>query len=138
MYKRQPKDLLDVITFYPARAQAAIYITLEYVNLGLGKVMPYEGFFPYEDDYYQMVEYIWAGESDEKLSVIASLMMDDLRIITAPLAKSITKTGKIRKNSKYSTEEFMSYGVMMDAINRILQIFRNMDEATVNLSLIHI
>ena len=32
--KRIPKDLLDVITFYPVRVQAAIYITLDYVNQG--------------------------------------------------------------------------------------------------------
>lgn len=130
--KRIPKDLLDVITFYPARAQAAIYITLDYVNQGLGNVMPYDGFFPYEDDYYRMVEYIWANESDERLSVIVSLMMDDLRIITNPFAKSITKTGKIRKNSKYSPEELMSYGVMMDAVNRILKVFRTMTEEEIN------
>lgn len=121
--KRIPKDLLDVITFYPVRVQAAIYITLDYVNQGLGHVMPYDGFSPYEDDYYRMVEYIWANESDERLSVIVSLMMDDLRIITNPFAKSITKTGKIRKNSKYSPEELMSYGVMMDAVNRTLKVF---------------
>lgn len=130
--KHTPKDLLDVITFYPARGQAAIYITLEYVNLGLGKVMPYDGFFPYEDDYYRMVEYILSNESDERLSVIVSLMMDDLRIVTNSFAKSITKTGKIRKNSKYSPEELMSYGVMMDAVNRILKIFRTMTEDDIN------
>lgn len=130
--KRTPKDLLDVITFYPARAQAAIYITLDYVNQGLGKVMPYDGFFPYEDDYYRMVEYICSGESDERLSVIVSLMMDDLRTVTTPLAKSITKTGKIRKNCKYSPEYLMSYGVMMDAVNRILKVFRTMTEEDIN------
>lgn len=130
--ERTPKDLLDVITFYPARAQAAIYITLDYVNQGLGKVMPYDGFFPYEDDYYRMVEYICFGESEEGLSVVVSLMMDDLRILTTPLSKSVTKTGKIRKNSKCSPEELMSYGVMMDAINRILKVFRTMTEEDIN------
>ena len=129
---RTPKDLLDVITFYPPRGQAAIYLTLEYINLGLGKVMPYDVFFPYEDDYYRMVDLIWADESDEKLATIVSLMMDDLRIVTAPFEKSITKTGKIRKNSKCSPEALMSYGVMMDAVSRILKIFRTMTEDDIN------
>lgn len=130
--KRTPKDLLDVITFYTPRNQAAIYITLDYVDQGLGKVMLFDGFFPYEDDYYRMVEYICSEESDERLSVILSLMMDDLRILTKPLDKSITKTGKIRKNSKCSPEYLMSYGVMMDAINRILQLFSKMSEDAIN------
>ena len=127
-----PKDLLDVITYYPASGQAAIYLTLDYVDQGLGKVMPYNDFLPYEDDYYRMVESICSGESDEVLSRIVSLMMDDLRIVTTPLAKSLTKTGKVRKNSKYAPEELLSYGVMMDAINRILRIFRTMTEADIN------
>ena len=62
-------DGYDVITFYPACGQAAIYLTLDYVDQGLGKVMPYNGFLPYEDDYYQMVEAVCLGESDEILSV---------------------------------------------------------------------
>ena len=130
--KRTPKDLLDVITFYPARGQAAIYLTLDYVDQGLGKVMPYNGFLPYEDDYYRMVEHICSGSSNEILSRILSLMMDDLRILVEPLKKSFTKTGKVRKNSKYSPEYLMSYGVMMDAINRILQKFRTMTENDMN------
>ena len=129
--ERLPKDLLDVITFYPACGQAAIYLTLDYVDQGLGKVMPYNGFLPYEDDYYQMVEAVCLGESDEILSRILSLMMDDLRIVTTPLAKSLTKTGKVRKNCKYAPEALLSYGVMMDAINRILRIFRTMTEADI-------
>ena len=124
--------MLDVITFYPPRGQAAIYLTLEYINLGLGKVMPYDVFFPYEDDYYRMVDLIWTDGSDEKLATIVSLMMDDLRIVTAPFEKSITKTGKIRKNSKCSPEALMSYGVMMDAVSRILKIFRTMTEDDIN------
>ena len=130
--KQTPKDLLDVITFYPARAQAAIFLTLEYVNLGLGKVLPYDGFLPYEDDYYRMVEHIWADKSDEGLSAIVSLMMDDLRIVVTPMQASLTKTGRIRKNSRFSPEELIPYGVMMDAICRILETFKTMSETDIN------
>ena len=86
--KRTSNDLLDVITFYTPRNQAAIYITLEYVNLGLGRVMPYVGFLPYEDDYYRMVEHICSGGSDEILSRILSVMTSDLRTLVTPLKKS--------------------------------------------------
>lgn len=100
--KRHPKDILNAITLYTPRNQAAIFITLEYVNLGLEKVMPYSDFYPYEDDYYRMIEHICSKGSDEQLIRILELMMMDLRCLVAPFEKSITKTGKIRKNSKYS------------------------------------
>lgn len=130
--KRNPKDLLDVITFYTPRNQAAIYLTLEYVNLGLGSVMPYVGFLPYEDDYCRMVEHIYRGESDEVLSRILSIMTDDLRTLVTPLEKSYTKTGRIRKNCRLSPELLMNYGVMMDTIHRILKIFHTMSESDIN------
>ena len=71
--ERTSKELLDVITFYPAHIQAAIYITLDYVDQGLGKIMPYNGFLPYEDNYYRMIEHI----SEDILYRIVSLMIDD-------------------------------------------------------------
>lgn len=94
--------------------------------------MPYDGFFPHEDDYYLMVGLICSDESNEKLATIVSLMMDDLRIVTTPFEKSITKTGKIRKNSKCLPKDLMSYGVMMDAVSRILNVFRTLTEVDIN------
>lgn len=131
--KHTPKDLLDVITYYTPRNQAAIFLTLEYVNMGLGKVMPYVGFFPYEDDYYRMVEHICMEKPDDEiLSRILEIMMMDLRTIVGPMEKCFTKTGRIRKNSKYSIDNLMSYCTMMDAVKRILKIFSTMPEADIN------
>lgn len=130
--ERKPQDLLDVITFYPPRNQAAIYIALEYVNTGLGKAMVYDHFLPYEDDYYRMLECLTGNGSDEKLSIITSLLMMDLRTLTAPLQKCITQTGKIRKSTKYTPEYLMSYGIMLDALNRILKVFHTLPETSIN------
>lgn len=130
--KRHPKDILDAITFYTPRNQAAIFITLEYVNLGLEKVMPYSNFYPYEDDYYRMIEHICSEGSDEQLSRILELMMMDLQCLVAPFEKSITKTGKIRKNSKYSPDLLILYCIMMDALMRIMKKFHTMSESDIN------
>ena len=130
--KRHPKDILNAITLYTPRNQAAIFITLEYVNLGLEKVMPYSDFYPYEDDYYRMIEHICSKGSDEQLIRILELMMMDLRCLVAPFEKSITKTGKIRKNSKYSPDHLIPYGIMMDALIRIMKKFHTMSECNIN------
>ena len=125
-------NILKAIPFYTPRNQAAIYITLEYVNLGLGKVFPYQDFLPYEDDYYTMLECIIYKESEEKLSRILSLMQMDLETLIEPLLKAFTKTGKIRKNSKFTPEDLVPYGMMMDVLTRILRKFHTMSEAEIN------
>lgn len=125
-------NILNALSLYPPRNQAAIYLTLEYVNLGLGRVFPYTYFLPYDDDYCQMVECILYKESDDKLSRVLSLMRMDLETLIEPLQKAFTKTGKIRKNSKYSPEELVPYGMMMDVLSRILKRFHTMTEAEIN------
>lgn len=125
-------NILNALSLYPPRNQAAIYLTLEYVNLGLGRVFPYTYFLPYDDDYYQMVECIFYKEGDEKLSRVLSLMRMDLETLIEPLQKAFTKTGKIRKNSKISPEELVPYGMMMDVMSRILKRFHTMTEAEIN------
>ena len=52
--------------------------------------------------------------------------------MATPLAKSLTKTGKVRKNSKHAPEKVLSYGVMMDTINHILKRFRTMTDDDIN------
>lgn len=125
-------NILNAISLYPPRNQAAIYLTLEYVNLGLGRVFPYTYFLPYDDDYYRMVECIIYKDSDDMLSRILSLMRMDLETLIEPLQKAFTKTGKIRKNSKHSPEELVPYGMMMDVLSRILKRFHTMTEAGIN------
>ena len=72
------------------------------------------------------------GGSDEVLSRILSIMTSDLRTLVDPLAKSLTKTGRIRKNCRLSPELLMNYGMMMDTIHRILKIFHTMSESDIN------
>jgi len=91
-------NILNALSLYSPRGQAAIFLTLEYTNLGLGRVFPTTHFLPYEDDYYRMVESILYKEGDDKLSLFVSLMRMDLETLIEPLLKAFTKTGKIRKN----------------------------------------
>ena len=125
-------NILNALSLYPPRNQAAIYLTLEYVNLGLGGVFPYTYFLPYDDDYYRMVGCIIYKEVDDKLSRVLSLMRMDLETLIEPLQKAFIKTGKIRKNSKYSPEELVPYGMMMDVLSRILKRFHTMTESEIN------
>ena len=125
-------SILKALSCYTPRNQAAVYITLEYVNLGLGNVFPYSCFPPYEDDYYRMLENIFYKESEEKLSRILSLMQMDMETLISPLQKAFTKTGKLRKNSKFSPELLVPYGMMMDVLTRILKKFHTMSEAEIN------
>ena len=124
--------ILKALSCYTPRNQAAVYITLEYVNLGLGKVFSYSHFPPYEDDYYRMLECVLNKESEEKLSRILSLMQMDLDTLAFPLLKAFTKTGKIRKNTKISPELLLPYGMMMDVLQRILMKFHTLSEADIN------
>ena len=125
-------NILNALSLYSHRGQAAIFLTLEYTNLGLGRVFPTTHFLPYEDDYYRMVESILYKEGDDKLSLFVSLMRMDLETLIEPLLKAFTKTGKIRKNSKYTPEELMSYAMMMDVLSRILKRFHTMPEVEIN------
>lgn len=125
-------NILEGLSCYTPRNKAAIYIALEYVDLGLGKVLPYSHFPPYEDDYYSMLECIIHKESEEKLSRILSLMQMDLETLLSPLQKAVTKTGKLRKNSKFSPEYLVPYGMLIDVLARILKKFHTMSEAEIN------
>ena len=124
--------ILKALSCYTPRNQAAAYITLEYVNLALGRAFPYSHFPPYEDDYYRMLECIIYKESEEKLSRILSIMQMDLETLITPLQKAFTKTGKIRKNSKVSPELLVPYGMMMDVLRHILMKFHTLSEADIN------
>ena len=124
--------ILEALSCYTPRNQAAAYITLEYVNLALGRAFSYSHFFPYEDDYYRMLECILYKESEEKLSRVLSIMQMNLEILIPPLQKAFTKTGKIRKNTKISPEDLVPYGMMMDVLSRILKKFHTLSEADIN------
>lgn len=125
-------NLFEAISLYPVRNQVAIYITLDYINLGLDRIMPYNYFLPYEDDYHYMLEKFCAGASDEELSRMVSLLVMDLETLLAPIQKAFTKTGKIRKNCKLSEQTMISYGILLDALQRILKHFHTLTEQEIN------
>lgn len=125
-------NIFSAISLYPTRNQVAIFITLDYINLGMDRVMPYNYFFPYEDDYHSMLERLCADAIDEELSRMVSLLVMDLETLLAPMQKVFTKTGKIRKNCKMNESTMMSYGLLLDALQRILKHFHTLSESEIN------
>ena len=59
-------------------------------------------------------------------------MQMDLETLMSPLQKAFTKTGKLRKNSRFSPDILVPYGMMMDVLTRILKKFHTMSEAEIN------
>lgn len=125
-------NLFNAIALYPIRNQVAIFITLDYINLGMDRVMPYNYFLPYEDDYHSMLEKLCSDATDEELSRMISLLVMDLETLLSPMQKAFTKTGKVRKNCKMSESTLMSYGLLLDALQRILKHFHTLSEQEIN------
>lgn len=75
------KSPVEAIGYYPVRNRAVIYLLLEYVNRGLGEVMPYVGMVAYEEAFDRMVGLLVSDASDASLALPLRRLSDELEAL---------------------------------------------------------
>ena len=130
MMKSLP-DFADIISKYPIRAQAAIYMILEGVNILISGSLPLTDYPSYDYDINLLVESVIQKKSDEGLRSPLTLLSMDLKSTLALLKDTFNRYSKSEVRSIESQVDLLSYGTLLHSLHDILTIMSKKTQSEV-------
>lgn len=113
-------DFVGMISNYPVRTQAAIFLILESLNVITFSTLPINNFPSYYNDYKMLVEAIVQKKSDEELRVPIFQLMMALKSSLDELADSLKRCEDCDAHTVESNVDLIGYGTLLHALHAIL------------------
>lgn len=130
MMKSLP-DFADIISKYPVRSQAAIYMILEGVNILIAGSLPLTDYPSYDYDINLLVESVIQKKSDDELRSPLTLLSMDLKSTLALLKDTFNRYSKSEVPSVESQVDLLSYGTLLHSLHDILTIMSKKTQSEV-------
>lgn len=130
MMKSLP-DFADIISKYPLRAQAAIYMILEGVNILIAGSLPLTDYPSYDYDINLLVESVVQKKPDEELCTPLALLQMDLKSTLAILKDTFNRYSKSEARSIESQMDLLSYGTLLHALHDTLTLMSKKTQSEV-------
>ena len=130
MMKSLP-EFADIISKYPLRAQAAIYMILEGVNILIAGSLPLTDYPSYDYDINLLVETVIEKKPDEELRAPLALLSMDLKSTLAILTDTFNRYPKSDARSIESQMDLLSYGTLLHALHDTLTLMSKKTQSEV-------
>lgn len=115
-------DFTEILSKYPVRAQAAIYLILEEVNMLTLSTLPLTDYPSYDYDIDLLVKSVMQKKSDKELRIPLTLLSMDLKSTLAIFKDTIHRHAKSEAHSMESPLDLISYGTLLHALHDILTL----------------
>ena len=106
----------DIIDKYSIKAQAAIYVILEEVNIGMNSTLPITEWPPYDYDIQMLVDSVVSKQYDHEFETSVTTVAMDFRDTMENLPKLVEGIKKGKYKLENNEDRLMNYGTMVDVV----------------------
>lgn len=125
----------DIIGKYPLKGQAAIFLILESVNIGIDNMLPLTEWPPYDYDINLLVKAVVGKRHDDSLHTPVSLVLMDFRSTIELLPDLLNGIDSGKYQMEHNHERIMNYATMIEVVHEILIMMSKKTEEEVDVLL---